>query len=189
MKFGKTKMTRNSWQKIMIRVWTHYMVLWQFEKNIYMTFLLLLHLLKTNQLHASRLHHIRAYWSPVQTQDRQRATTLNIDIGYMALTIHIPFLLYLHTCWDFYVQNQWSTCTLKWGTGDTTTTIIIIILMTLNYFCILAILYYVQYTHMVEHIFLQWLLRNIVFIIPNQISGYTHYTRIKKECYFQLWNI
>ena len=61
--------------------------------------------------------------------------------------------------------------------------------MTLNYFCILAILYYVQYTHMVEHIFLQWLLRNIVFIIPNQISGYTHYTRIKKECYFQLWNI
>ena len=74
------------------------MVLWQFEKNIYMTFLLLLHLLKTNQLHASRLHHIRAYWSPVQTQDRQRATTLNIDIGYMALTIHIPFLLYLHTC-------------------------------------------------------------------------------------------
>jgi len=27
--------------------------------------------------------------------------------------------------------------------------------MTLNYFCVLAILYYVQYTHMVEHIFLQ----------------------------------
>jgi hypothetical protein len=25
------------------------------------------------------------------------ATTLNIDIGYMALTIHIPFILYLHT--------------------------------------------------------------------------------------------
>jgi len=132
-------------------------------------------LLKTNQLHASRLHHIRAYWSAVQTQHRQRATTLNIDIGYMALTIHIPFLLYLHTCWDFYVQNQWSTCTLKWGTGDTTTIIIIIIIiMTLNYFCVLAILYYVQYTHMVEHIFLQQLLRNIVFIIPNEISGHTH---------------
>ena len=46
--------------------------------------------------------------------------------------------------------------------------------MTLNYFCVLAILYYVQYTHMVEHIFLQQLLRNIVFIIPNEISGHTH---------------
>jgi len=38
-------------------------------------------------------------------------------------------------------------------------------------------------------IFLQWLLRNTVFVIPNETSGYTHYTRIKKECYFQLWNI